>query len=71
MTELSDAAAIVAPASETQASLFRNLDATMAALREVARPYIQDSITERQARAGRRHREPAAPAAVPAPTPRA
>ena len=32
---------------------------------EVARPYIQDSITERQARAGRRHREPAAPAAVP------
>ena len=31
--------------AETQASLFRNLDATMAALREVARPYIQDSIT--------------------------
>ena len=44
VTELSDAAAIVAPAAETQASLFRNLDATMAALREVARPYIQDSI---------------------------
>ncbi len=42
--ELSDTAAIVAPAAETQASLFRNLDATMAALREVARPYIQDSI---------------------------
>ena len=38
-------AALVAPAAETQASLFRNLDATMAALREVARPYIQDSIT--------------------------
>jgi virulence factor Mce-like protein len=45
VTELSDAAAIVAPASETQASLFRNLDTTMVALREVARPYIQDSIT--------------------------
>ena len=44
VTELSDAAAIVAPAAETQASLFRNLDATMAALRAVARPYIQDSI---------------------------
>ena len=44
VTELCDAAAIVAPAAETQASLFRNLDATMAALREVARPYIQDSI---------------------------
>jgi virulence factor Mce-like protein len=42
--ELSDTAAIVAPAAETQASLFRNLDATMAALREVSRPYIQDSI---------------------------
>lgn len=41
---LSDTAAIVAPAAETQASLFRNLDATMGALREVARPYIQDSI---------------------------
>ena len=45
MQELGDTAAIVAPAAETQASLFRNLDATMAALREVARPYIQDSIT--------------------------
>jgi virulence factor Mce-like protein len=42
--ELGDTAAIVAPAAETQASLFRNLDATMAALREVSRPYIQDSI---------------------------
>jgi virulence factor Mce-like protein len=42
--ELSDTTAILAPAAETQASLFRNVDATMAALREVARPYIQDSI---------------------------
>jgi virulence factor Mce-like protein len=43
--ELGDAAAIVAPAAETQAELFVNLDATFAALREVARPYIQDSIS--------------------------
>jgi ABC-type transporter Mla subunit MlaD len=38
-------AAIVAPAAETQASLFRNLDTTMAALSKVASPYIQDSIS--------------------------
>jgi virulence factor Mce-like protein len=38
-------AAIVAPAAETQADLFVNLDITFRALREVARPYIQDSIT--------------------------
>jgi phospholipid/cholesterol/gamma-HCH transport system substrate-binding protein len=44
IAELSDTTAILAPAAETQASLFRNLDATMAALRAVARPYIQDSI---------------------------
>jgi virulence factor Mce-like protein len=43
--ELSDTTAILAPAAETQASLFRNVDATMAALREVSRPYLQDSIT--------------------------
>jgi virulence factor Mce-like protein len=36
---------LVAPASETQASLFDNLDATMSALSQVAKPYIQDSIT--------------------------
>jgi virulence factor Mce-like protein len=43
--ELGDAAAIVAPAAETQAELFANLDTTFAALREVARPFIQDSIS--------------------------
>jgi ABC-type transporter Mla subunit MlaD len=43
--ELGDAAAIVAPAAETQAQLFVNLDTTFRALREVARPYIQDSIS--------------------------
>jgi virulence factor Mce-like protein len=46
IAELSDAAAIVAPAAETQARLFVNLNTTMAALRKVARPYIQDSISE-------------------------
>jgi virulence factor Mce-like protein len=45
VAELGDAAAIVAPAAETQAELFVNLDRTMGALREVARPYIQDSIS--------------------------
>jgi virulence factor Mce-like protein len=42
---LANTAAIVAPAAETQASLFRNLNTTMAALATVARPYIQESIT--------------------------
>jgi virulence factor Mce-like protein len=44
--ELADAASIVAPAAETQAQLFVNLDRTFAALREVARPFIQESISE-------------------------
>jgi hypothetical protein len=44
--ELGDTAAITAPAAETQASLFDNLDTTMSALRTVARPFIQDSITK-------------------------
>jgi ABC-type transporter Mla subunit MlaD len=43
--ELGDAAAIVAPAAEAQAELFVNMDTTFRALREVARPYIQDSIS--------------------------
>jgi ABC-type transporter Mla subunit MlaD len=43
--ELGDAASIVAPAAEAQAELFVNLDTTFRALREVARPYIQDSIS--------------------------
>jgi hypothetical protein len=44
-SELNDAATIVAPAAETQASLFRNLDTTFTALAGVARPYIQQTIT--------------------------
>ena len=43
---LGAASAEVAPVAEEQAELFVNLDTTMAALREVARPYIQDSITK-------------------------
>ena len=46
IASLGAAAAEVAPAAEEQAELFVNLDTTMAALREVARPYIQDSITK-------------------------
>ncbi|MGH2967557.1 MAG: MlaD family protein [Solirubrobacteraceae bacterium] len=42
---LGRAAAEVAPVAGEQAELFVNLDRTMAALREVARPHIQDSIT--------------------------
>jgi virulence factor Mce-like protein len=38
-------AAIVAPVADEQAQLFVNLDTTFGALRRVARPYIQDSIT--------------------------
>jgi len=44
--ELGDAARIVSPAAETQADLFVNLDRTFSALDVVAKPYIQDSITE-------------------------
>jgi virulence factor Mce-like protein len=44
--ELADAASIVAPAAEAQAELFVNLDITFAALRAVARPFIQESISE-------------------------
>ncbi len=43
---LSRAAAEVAPVAETQADLFGNLDTTFAALRQVARPFIQEAISE-------------------------
>jgi hypothetical protein len=36
---------IVAPAAETQAALFRNLDTTFSALAAVARPSLQDAIS--------------------------
>jgi virulence factor Mce-like protein len=44
--QLGTFASLVAPVSETNASLFDNLDVTMNALSQVARPYIQDSITK-------------------------
>src|SRR4051794_9611287 len=45
ISTLGATAAEVAPVAQQQADLFVNLDRTFAALREVARPYIQDSIT--------------------------
>jgi virulence factor Mce-like protein len=42
---LERAASIVAPAAQTQADLFVNLDTTFSALADVARPFIQDSIS--------------------------
>jgi virulence factor Mce-like protein len=44
--ELGDAAAEAAPVAAEQAELFVNLDRTFSALREVARPYIQETIEE-------------------------
>ena len=38
-------AALVAPVADQQADLFVNLDTTFSALADVARPFIQDSIT--------------------------
>ena len=43
---LGRAASEVAPVAETQASLFVNLDATFTALASVARPFIQETISE-------------------------
>jgi virulence factor Mce-like protein len=40
------AASIVAPAAQTQADLFANLDTTFTALSSVARPFIQDTISK-------------------------
>jgi virulence factor Mce-like protein len=44
--ELGDAAGEIAPVAEQQAALFVNMDTTFAALATVARPFIQDTITE-------------------------
>jgi ABC-type transporter Mla subunit MlaD len=44
--QLGNAAGEVAPVAEQQASLFVNLDVTFRALAQVARPFIQQSITE-------------------------
>jgi virulence factor Mce-like protein len=45
VTALGRTSAIVAPAAQTQAELFGNLDTTFHALSDVARPFIQDSIS--------------------------
>ena len=44
--ELGDAAGEVAPVAEQQAALFVNLDSTFAALATVARPFLQETISE-------------------------
>jgi len=43
---LGDAAAEAAPVAEEQASLFVNLDTTFTALASIARPFLQETITE-------------------------
>jgi virulence factor Mce-like protein len=43
---LADTASEVAPVAEEQASLFRSLDISFAALASVARPYLQETISE-------------------------
>ena len=44
--ELGDAAAEAAPVAEQQAALFVNLDVTFTALASIARPYLQETISE-------------------------
>ena len=44
--ELGDAAAEAAPVAQTQADLFVNLDITFTALASIARPYLQETISE-------------------------
>jgi phospholipid/cholesterol/gamma-HCH transport system substrate-binding protein len=44
--ELGDAAAEAAPVAQTQADLFVNLDITFTALSSIARPYLQETISE-------------------------
>ena len=44
--ELGDAASEAAPVAETQAALFVNLDTAFIALSSIARPYLQESISE-------------------------
>jgi MlaD protein len=44
--ELADAAGEAAPVAQQQAELFVNLDVTFTALSSIARPYLQETITE-------------------------
>jgi virulence factor Mce-like protein len=45
VTALGRTARVVAPSAQTQAALFTNLDTTFRALSNVARPFLQDSIS--------------------------
>ena len=45
-TELGDAAEEAAPVAEEQAALFVNLDVSFTALASIARPFLQETITE-------------------------
>jgi virulence factor Mce-like protein len=45
-SELTDAAEEAAPVAEQQASLFVNLDTSFTALASIARPYLQETISE-------------------------
>ena len=45
-SELADAAEEAAPVAEQQASLFVNLDTSFTALASIARPYLQETISE-------------------------
>ena len=55
----------VAPVAAQQADMFVSLDTTFASLASVARPFIQETISESAADARRRHRDAAADPAVP------
>lgn len=43
---LAQAASVTAPAAETQAQMFQSLDTTFAAFARIARPYLQQTISE-------------------------
>jgi len=45
-TALANSASAVAPVAETQAQMFVDLDTTLAAFADIARPYLQDTISK-------------------------
>ena len=45
-TALAQSASAVAPVAETQAQMFVDLDTTLAAFADIARPYLQDTISK-------------------------
>ncbi len=62
---LSDTAAEVAPVAAQQGDMFVALDTTFTSLSNVARPFIQDTISESVPTLGHRHRGAAAHPSVP------